>query len=198
MAATLLRVGPTTKPHFFFKRHPAQDAIVWTMDVNEALRTRRTIKDFLADPVPADTLERVLTAGLWAQNHRLTQPWRFTILGPETHRQLGEIAGEARQKILAKPLVVAVSQRLSTPELRQEDYAAIACAIQNIQLAAWAEDIGMQWSSGKLMELPQTYELLGIQRSDEEIVALLFFGYPAKVPPAQARRPLAEVTRRLP
>jgi nitroreductase len=168
------------------------------MDVNEALLTRRTIKDFRAEPLPADVLERALTAGLWAQNHRLTEPWRFTILGPETHRQLAEIAAEASQKILSKPQVVAVSQRLGAPEQRQEDYAAIACAIQNIQLAAWAEGVGMQWSSGKLMGLPETYDLLGIRRGDEEIVALLFFGYPAKVPAVQARKPLAEVTRQLP
>jgi nitroreductase len=189
------------------------------MDLYESILTRRTIKDFRPDPVPDETLERVLTAGLWAQNHRLTQPWRFTILGAETHHRLAEIAAESQlallapdaaaperqrvqadalKKIRSKPLVVGVSQYLGPPAQRQEDYGAIACAIQNIQLAAWGEGLGMQWSSGKLTQLPRTYELLSIRPDEEEIVGMLFFGYPASVPPAQARRPLSDVMRRLP
>ena len=60
------------------------------MELFAAILQRRTIKDFLPGAVPAEVLERTLTAGLWAQNHRLTEPWRFTILGPETHARLAE------------------------------------------------------------------------------------------------------------
>ena len=189
------------------------------MELTEAIFSRRTIKDFRPDPVPGDLLDRALTAGLWAQNHRLTEPWRFTILGPETHRRLAEAFAEAQAalagadgdharrdklradalgKILAKPCVVAISQKLGPPTQRQEDYGAISCAIQNIQLSAWAEGLGMQWSSGKIIELPQTYEVTGIVAGQESIVGLLFFGYPASIPPAQPRQPLAVVSRRLP
>ena len=165
------------------------------MELSTALFGRRTIKDFKADPVPADALERALTAGLWAQNHKLTEPWRFTVLGPNTHRRLAD----AEAKLLSKPLVVAVSQRLGGDALQQrEDYGAISCAVQNIQLAAWAEGLGMQWSSGKIIRMPFLYELLGIDRQAEEIVGLLFFGYPARTPEAPSRRPLSEVTRHLP
>ena len=189
------------------------------MELFEALRQRRTIKDFKPDAVPAALLERALATGLWAQNHKLTEPWRFTLLGPETHRRLAErfaqgqaasvgeadparreqIRREAAAKILSKPCLVAVSQSLGgSPAQRREDYGAIACAVQNIQLAAWAEGLGMQWSSGKIIALPETYEVLAIDPAREEIVGLLFFGFPASVPAAQARRPLAEVSRRLP
>ena len=189
------------------------------MELTEAIFSRRTIKDFRPEPVSGDALDRALTAGLWAQNHRLTEPWRFTILGPETHRRLAEafagaqatlaggdgddarrdkVRADALGKILAKPCVVAVSQKLGPPAQRQEDYGAISCAIQNIQLAAWAEGLGMQWSSGKITELPQTYEVLGIAPEQETIVGLLFFGVPASVPPAQPRQGLAAVSRRLP
>ncbi len=177
------------------------------MELSDAILARRTIKDFRPDPVPTDVLDRALTAGLWAQNHKLTEPWRFTILGPEAHRRLAaafadsqgpEARAEAEKKITGKPLVVAVSQRLAADEnTRREDYAAIACALQNIQLAAWAEGLGMQWSSGKVIRLESIYRLLGIDRQGEEIVGLLFFGYPARVPAAPRRKGLDEVTRRL-
>ncbi len=182
----------------------------------EAIFQRRTIKDFKPDPVPPDVLERALTAGLWAQNHRLTEPWRFTVLGPETHRQLAEtfsqaqaanlsgverekVLTDARGKILAKPCLVAVGQQLNGPPAqRREDYAAIACAIQNIQLAAWAEGVGMQWSSGKIIQLPQVYEVLAVDPAQEELVGMLFFGYPANVPAAQPRQGLSTMLRNLP
>lgn len=201
------------------------------MELFEAILQRRTIKDFRPEPVPADLLERALGAGLWAQNHKLTQPWRFTLLEAETHRRLAEafaeaqaaavavttataedglarreqVRREAAAKLLSKPCVVAVSQRLEgegggggNPTQRREDYAAVACAVQNVQLAAWAEGLGMQWSSGKIIALAQTYETLKMDPAREELVGLLFFGYPAKVPPAPARKPLAEVLRVLP
>ena len=186
------------------------------MELSAAILQRRTIKDFRPEPVPAEALERFLDAGRWAQNHKLTQPWRFTLLGPETHRRLAEEFAEtqaasapeterdqvrrsAAAKLLSKPRLVAVSQRLEgSPAQRREDYAAIACAIQNIQLAAWAEGVGMQWSSGKIIVLPPTYAVLGIDPAAEELVGLLFFGHPAKVPAAPPRRPLADVLRRLP
>jgi nitroreductase len=178
------------------------------MDLSAALLGRRTIKDFKPDPVPAELLERALTAGIWAQNHKMTQPWRFTVLGPATHGQLatafaaaqpGAGRAEAESKIRSKPLIVAVSQKLGgDPVQQREDYAAIACAIQNIQLAAWAEGLGMQWSSGKLIRLPTVYEVLGIDAQAEEIVGFLFFGFPARIPEAAPRKPLAEVTRHLP
>jgi nitroreductase len=190
------------------------------VELYDAIRNRRTIKDFRPDPVPDAVLERALSAGLWAQNHRLTQPWRFVVLGPETQRALAEAGADAQlqslpadidaatrakvqagavQKLMSKPRIVAASSLLSSDALqRREDYAATCCAIQNIQLAAWAEGLGMQWSTNKQTQQPQTYELLAIDPAAEEIVGFLYFGYPAVVPAPAQRKPLAEVMRRLP
>ena len=80
---------------------------------------------------------------------------------------------------------------------RREDFAATCCAIQNIQLAAWAEGLGMQWSTNKQTRQAETYSLLQIDPAGEEIAAFLYFGYPASVPPPAARRPLEQVMRRV-
>jgi len=58
------------------------------MDVLEAITTRRTIARFRPELIPPETLRAALAAGIWAPNHRLTEPWRFVILGPETQRRL--------------------------------------------------------------------------------------------------------------
>ncbi len=190
------------------------------MELFDAILNRRTIKEFQPKPAPDAVVERALGAGLWAQNHRLTQPWRFLSVGPETQRALAEASAAAQlqslspaadaatrdqvwekavQKLMSKPRIVAVSTLLSGDSLqRREDYAATCCAIQNIHLAAWAEGLGMQWNTGKQTQQPQTYHLLGIDPAREEIAGFLYFGYPALVPAAAPRKPLAEVMRRLP
>jgi hypothetical protein len=56
----------------------------------------------------------------------------------------------------------------------------------------------MQWSTGRVSQMPQTYELLGINSAEEEIAGLLYFGYPAVVPAATPRKPLSELMRKLP
>jgi nitroreductase len=190
------------------------------VELFDAILNRRTIKEFKPDPVPDAVLEQVLSAGLWAQNHRMTQPWRFVVLGSETQRALAEASAEdqlqsmrtdtdaamrekvragAVEKFMSKPQIVVATVILSGDALqRREDYAATCCAIQNIQLAAWAEGVGMQWGTGKPTRLPQTYQLLGIDPNTEEIVGFLYFGYPALVPDPMPRKPLAEVMRRLP
>ena len=162
------------------------------MDVQEAIFSRRTIKDFKPDAVPAQLIEQVLTAGTWAQNHKLTEPWRFIVLGPKAHQAIAAIDG----KLATKPLIVAVACQLNGDAFqRREDYAAVCCAIQNIQLAAWANGLGMQWSTGRTSQLPETQALLRIDPAQEEMMGLLYFGYPSSAPKPQPRRPVSEVTR---
>jgi nitroreductase len=164
------------------------------MEISSAIKQRRTIKDFTDRPVPDELLDQSLDAGLWAQNHRLTQPWRFTVLGPVTKESLAVNFPKIREK----PIVVAVScLRSDGGEQEREDYAAVACAIQNIQLEAWGLGLGMQWSSGKMATGSHLYELLQIDPEREFMVGLLFFGFPLEVPAAKPRKPLSEVLRRL-
>src|SRR5579871_5872755 len=124
------------------------------MDVLEAIRTRRSIYDWKPEPLPTATIERLLDCATWAPNHRLTQPWRFTIIGPETKAALATALGEhtlahappldpaariaARDKVvgkfLAKPNVIAVGSVRSDDTVREkEDFAAVVAAMQNIQ-----------------------------------------------------------------
>lgn len=177
------------------------------MNLEDAIFSRRTIYRFEPDPIEPELLDEMLATGLWAQNHRLTQPWRFTVIGPKTHRALAELYADfkpgtnresAAEKLLSKPRLVAVSVALAQEaQQRREDYAAACCAIQIIQLAAWARGIGMQWSTSAFTRLPATYELLGCKPEREEVIGILFFGYPAEVPKPPARKPLQEVLRRV-
>lgn len=178
------------------------------MNIEDAIFSRRTIHRFKPGAIEPGLLNEILAAGPWAQNHRLTQPWRFTVIGPETHRALAGVYADfkpgtnrdaAAEKIMSKPVLVAVSVTLAgDARQRREDYAAGCCAVQLIQLMAWARGVGMQWSTSPFTRLPATYDLLHCDSEKEDIIGILFFGYPAEVPGPPGRKPLHEVLRHVP
>lgn len=192
-------------------------------DGYDLLRARRSIFAFTDQPVPADKLRRALDAGRFAQNHKLTEPWRFAIVGPITRAKiadvlrrikLGDIAAIApdkretkiikadkdARKLVSLPALVVVSMPKSPdhPIRQREDYAACSCAVQNIALALWADGIGMQWSTGDVTRDAETYRILDIDPAREEIIGFLKIGYPAEVPEARRELGLDDVTRELP
>lgn len=186
------------------------------MDVNEAIRTRRTVARFRPEPIPVETLVRVLEAGIWAPNHRLTEPWRFVIVGPAVRAPLAarfaewrmekapveaverraRIREESLRTFLSIPALIAVAAvQEGDEQRRREDYAAVCCAIQNIQLAAWSEGIGMKWSTSGITRDALAYQVLGFDPAGFYIVGFLYAGYPAETPVRERRLPLEAVIR---
>ena len=62
------------------------------MELEDAIRGRRTHKAYRAEPVDRATLEELLELARWAPNHNLTNPWRFRVLGPGALARLKEAA----------------------------------------------------------------------------------------------------------
>ena len=56
------------------------------MELEHAIRSRRTHKAFAPDPVAPEVLEELFELARWAPNHHLTNPWRFRVLGPRRSR----------------------------------------------------------------------------------------------------------------
>jgi nitroreductase len=186
------------------------------MDVLEAIESRRSIFKFKPEPVEKAQLERILSYGIWAPNHHVTEPWRFVVLGDEARATLAERYAEIQmakapegspedrleimreaghRKFMSKPTIVVVSCVQEGDEQRKrEDYAAACCAVHNIQLAAWSEGVGVQWSTGPITLEGETSELLGIDPAGEYVVGFLYMGYPEEVP-TQRRKSPKEVIR---
>lgn len=185
------------------------------MDTDLALTTRRTVHDYASDPVDEDALMRALKAALAAPNHRMTEPWRFVRVGPRTRVQLADLAvfakaqkgplteaaaARVRARVMTPPeLVVVIQMRSDDPTISREDYAAVACAIQNLSLSLWASGIGAKWSTGSVTSLRQTYELLGVDPLTAEICGFVWIGRPAfETPKARRRKAIGELLRVLP
>ena len=175
------------------------------MNVTEALRARRSVKRFTEQPVPRPLVESLIAAAALAPNHRLTQPWRFYVLGPESREAYGRALGERKAR-KAPDAAVAQSVRDTTaaehralpcmivvafvedenPEVREEDYAATMMAIENLSLAATEAGLGTHIKTGGVMADAAARAATGVGER-ERIVAVVNVGYPAEIPPVKER-----------
>jgi nitroreductase len=169
------------------------------MDVDEAIRLRRTHKQYGPDPVDPATLDELLELARWAPNHHLTQPARFRILGPETRARLEAACDEKEALKLrrAPTLVLATAVLGDDPHTNAEDLHATACAVYAILLGATSRGLASYWRTPGALEAPAVRDLLGLAPS-ESVVALIHLGAPAGDPPVKERAPLAEVVTTLP
>jgi nitroreductase len=182
------------------------------MDVFDAIESRRSIKRFTDRQVGRDDVLRLLEAFTRAPNHRMTQPWRFYVMGPEARRRYGDALGArkarkvedpaaaqaVREKVAREqesvPAMIAVAMMQDdNPEVREEDYAAIFMGLQNLSLAAEAMGLGTHIKTGAVMDDPDARSAAGV-RDGERIVAIVHVGEPAQVPDAKPRMGAAELT----
>lgn len=156
--------------------------------VYRVIRERRDMRHFRPDPLDPALLERLLQAAHLAPSVGFMQPWRFIrITDPGLRTQVHALVDAERQRTATalgkrqddflrlkvegildcgEVLVAALMDgrerhvfgRRTMPEM---DLASVACAIQNLWLAARAEGIGMGWVSlfdpealGELLRLP--------------------------------------------
>ena len=175
-------------------------------EIAERIRARRTVKLFLKRPVSRKLVLDAIEVARWAPNHHVTEPWHFYVLGPESIRDSVELTrvvtterkgakvGEFKAaSAAAVPGWLVVTCRTSDDErMQREDYASCCCAIQNLMLYLSAAGVASKWSTGPVTRDERFLKLLGIDREDEFVVGLIWYGYP-KVMPAQSRRPVEEI-----
>lgn len=179
--------------------------------VLKALRERRTVHDFLADPVPDTLIEEALDCARWAPNHHRSEPWRVFLLGPRAQAAIahanaalvaakrGERAAEIkRERWLAMPGWLVMTSPINADDaLRErEDYAACCCAAQNFMLALWAAGVGVKWTTGEVVTTAGFAATVGFDRDTERAVGLFWYGWPATVV-EQRRRPLSAFLSRV-
>jgi nitroreductase len=169
------------------------------MDVGEAIRRRRTHKQYGSEPVDEATIRELVDLGRHAPNHKLTQPWRFRILGPETRAELEAACGEKEAIKLrrAPTLVLATAVLSGDPLVDREDLLATGCAVYAVLLGATERGLASYWRTPAALEEPAARSVLGLA-SNEEIVALIHLGPPVTEPPAKERALLEDVLTHLP
>lgn len=154
--------------------NPHQYSAAETAAIYKVIAERRDIRHFLPGPVDAALMQRVLHAAHLGPSVGFMQPWRFIrITDPALRVTLHQIVEQERiatahalgqredafmrlkvegMRECGELLVVALMARreehvFGRRTLPEMDLASVACAIQNMWLAARAEGIGMGWVS---------------------------------------------------
>lgn len=166
-------------------------------------------KRFAPDPVDRAHIEAMLAAAVRAPNHRLTEPWRFFVVTGAARAQLAALREEQMRaagrwdeerirrvagELAQVPVWIVVACRQGRdPEETRENYAAVACAVQNMLLVAHGRGLGANWRTGQFLAYPPLRQWLGVAE-DEELVAAVEVGYPAGPLPETPRTPWQEKT----
>ena len=169
------------------------------MELEDAIRTRRTHKVYGAEPVPRETLEELLELARWAPNHNLTNPWRFRVLGPDSLAELKRAAGhEAAAKLDRAPTLVVASQvRADDAQQDEEDLCAVSAAIGYVLLAAHARGLAGYWRTPEVLRSAEGRAAVGIP-DDERVLGLLHLGPPRQDKEPPERLPTGEYVTFLP
>jgi len=158
------------------------------MDVETAIRTRRTHKAFAPEPLPRRQLEELLELASWAPNHHLTVPWRFRVVGPRALARLKEAAGpEGAAKLDRCPTLVVVSAVPDAdPVQSEEDLLATAVAAYIVLLGAHARGLAGYWRSPGLLRGEEGRAAVDLP-AGERFVGLLHLGQPRQERPVPPR-----------
>jgi len=169
------------------------------MDVETAIRSRRTHKAFRPDPVPKSQLDQLFELARWAPNHNLTNPWRFRVVGPRALERLKEAAGpEAASKLDRAPTLVVCSCALSgDPVQDEEDLHAAAVAAYIVLLVAHGRGLAGYWRTPEVLRTPEGRAAVGMP-DDERFIGLLHLGMPVQEQRVPERAPADQVIEFLP
>lgn len=165
------------------------------------IRGRRSVVQFQPELPDPDILRAAVEAARWAPNHHLTNPWRFYVLGPQARdavitlntelvaQKRGAAQAEAKDKRWRNvPGWLVVTCRKNDDEVTaREDYAATACAIQNLMLYLHSAGVASKWTTGAVTRETGFYEACAIDPEAEYCVGLIWYGYAQQAPRSQRR-----------
>lgn len=165
------------------------------MDTIEAIKTRRSIREFSGEDINDKAIEGILEAGRWAPSGLNNQAWRFIVVRNEDTKEA--ISKFTHYGAIIKNSRILIVVFLDNDQMydRTKDVQSIGACIQNILLAVHSMGLGAVWLGeilknkemvNKVLETPDSYELMAV-------VAL---GHPLKKARSSDRKELHELVFR--
>jgi nitroreductase len=155
------------------------------MDALEAIRRRRSVREYTGDPIPREDLETIVDAGRLAATGNNKQPWDFVVV---TDREMiEELKVAARWMEKAGAIIAVVIDPSSRWWL--EDGSA---AVENMLIASTALGYGSCWLEGNTLPREEEFKaLLGVPE-EKRLLTLVPIGVPTEWP-SKDKKSLEEV-----
>ena len=159
--------------------------------VQEAIRKRRSIREFNSQPVAKDLLLKIVTAGIWAPSGLNNQPWRFVLVRDEqVRKQLAEQTTYSHI-ILGAPALIVVFLDKAAMYNEVKDHQATGACIQNMLLTIEELGLGGVWLGQILQNKVKVNTILDLDDS-YDLMAVLAVGYPLHKKQKSQRKPVAD------
>ncbi len=145
------------------------------MNVSDAIKYKRAVRQFQDKPLPRDVILAILDAGRRSQSSKNTQPWDFIVIQDKVTLKALSNLGTYAGHLAGAALGVAVIT--PSPEQRFSIMFDAGQAAAYMQLAAW--ELGIGSCLATIYEPEKARQLLGFPE-DLFIRIAISFGYPLK------------------
>jgi len=150
------------------------------MEAMEAILTRRSVRQYGKEEVPADAVGKIIEAGMCAPSAGGQRPWHFVVINDRV--VLNEVVKfhPYAGMIKSAPVAIAVCADLDAEKFKGFWVQDCAAAVQNMLLAAHALGYGGVWLGIHPLEdrVAGVKKLLGLPPNIEPL-AIVPFGVPA-------------------
>jgi len=159
--------------------------------VLDAIKSRRSIREFTDDPVSVESLRLIVEAGIWAPSGLNNQPWRFVIISDYGVRKKISELTHYSHIVLAAHALIAVYLDVGAMYDDTKDHQSAGACIQNMLLAAEELGLGAVWLGQILKNKKRVNALLKLDE-DLDLMAIIALGYPQHRNQQSQRKSLAE------
>lgn len=179
--------------------------------IEEIIESRRSIRKFKSEPIPQETLDRIMLSAIWAPSAMNRQNWKFFVLTDEMrdrmallHRQIfdqikdgimeryGAEGVEIRRNLYTNfasaPVAIACFTEIQDRENPKGDIISAALACENLVLQAHAMGIGALTMTSSLRIQDEISFLCGVDPDKLDLVMVILLGWPNEEPEPPARR----------
>lgn len=181
------------------------------MKVESVIRERRSIRKFTDQPVPDHVIQDLLNQAsnlcdpqmlnamtlILAMSHESKTRLSRYMMDSFAVTRFGKLTPKPLKETMVKyfsevpGLVAVVVEDHDSPEQRDRQYANVCFYLQNLQLLAWENGIGMFWRTDEMLYTKPFFEQLGMSER-ERLVGILLFGFIDKTPRPRKRTPAAK------
>jgi nitroreductase len=165
-----------------------------TMDVSQAIRFKRAIRNFTDELIAEEVVLAILNAGRRAQSSKNSQPWNFIVITDKAILGALSECGNFAGHLAGAALGVAIVHQ--DPGEKFQLMFDIGQAAAYMQLAGWERGIGSCLAS--IYQPEKARQILGFP-ADLLLRIAISFGYPkdinmlTKTPQKGGRRNLEEI-----
>lgn len=172
-------------------------------NIAKIIRERRSVKNgYTNEEVPTALVKELLEDARWAPTHGMREPWRFIFIPTERKQAFIESfvqyfpkdTQDKKREMFNQPAAFMFAVMKEDPRQKQweENFAAISCMIQNFQLLAWEQQLGVVWKTPPQINEPKVRDMLGVE-PDEKIVGFINLGFFDQKPKDKTRKSVDDI-----